>query len=327
MRPFIQRAILTGVLMATASPVRAGMPEDLRLFLAATIKLSDKELAAVDKGRVVTRQLPAKDEGEIAALGIVKAKASVDAFQDLARNPRLFRAMKGVEQIGLFSPSPVVDDLQSLDVPKQDIDALKKCKPASCDVKLTDETIARVATVDWDKPDAKLRVMLEFKKMMAALAAAYQSGGIDALGTVVDKKEPKSRADEFNRLQENSPYLYDYLPRGSFEPSTATLYWTKDTFSPKPVISINAAALTRSGDQVFWESRLLAASHYFNAGLDACIAVPADDGSGIYILEVYRVRIDPPTGMMAGAGMKRVEKGIVEGVGKSLEGIRAKLKD
>jgi hypothetical protein len=314
------------LVIALHSPARAAMPEELRVFLAATIKFSDKELASVDKGKVVTRQLPPTDAGEIAAIGIAKIKSTPDAFQDLARNPRLFRTMKGIDQIGLFSPSPVVDDLAPLDIPKEDINALKKCKAGSCDVKLTEETIARVSTVNWDAPDATLRVQLEFKKMIAALAAAYRSGGIDALGTMVDKKEPKSRADEFNRLQQNSPYLYEYLPKDSFDPATATLYWTRDSYSPKPVISLSAASLTRSGDQVFWESRLLAASHYFNAGLDACVAVPADDGSGLYVLEVYRVRIDPPTGMMAGPSMKRVEKGIVEGVEKSLEAIRDRLK-
>jgi hypothetical protein len=321
------RALTLAVLLAVlASPARAGMPEDLRLFLAATIKFSDKELASVDKGKVVTRQLPATDEGEIAAFGIVKVTATSDAFVELARNPRRLRAMDGVEQIGLFSNPPLVDDLAALDIPSQDISALKKCRPGACDVKLTQETIERVATVDWDRPDAKLRVMLEFKKMMAALAAAYRSGGIDALGTVVDKKEPKSRAGEFRRLQENSPYVYQYVPEEAFDHTTATLYWTKDTFSPKPVISLHAETVTRRGGQVYCESRLLAASHFFNAGLDVFAVVPDEDGASIYIMKVYRVRIDPPTGMMAGPSMKRVEKGIVEGVKKSLEAARARLK-
>ena len=316
-------AVLLGLL---ALPARAGMPADLQLFLAATIKFSDSELASVDQGRVVTRQLPAADKGEIAAFGIVKVKASSDAFVDVARNPRRLHAMKGVDQIGLFSNPPVIDDVLPLDIPSGDIDALKKCKPGSCDVKLTDDTIARVAAIDWDAPDAKLRVLVEFKKMIAALAATYRSGGIDALGTMVDRKDPKSRADEFRRLQENSPYIDKYLPKDSFDSATATLYWTKDSFLPKPVISVHAESVTRTGDQVHCDSRLLAATHYINAGRDVYVVVPADDGTGIYVMEIYRVRIDPPTGMMAGPSMKRVEKGIVEGVKKSLEAIRAKLK-
>jgi hypothetical protein len=153
---------------------------------------------------------------------------------------------------------------------------------------------------------------------------------------MVDKKQPKSRADEFHRLLKHSAYLFKYVPdfnryletypAGSFKGATTTLYWTKDTFSPKPVVSMCASTVARDGETVLIASQLLAATHYFNAGLDVCVGVPAASGSVMYVVDVYRVRIDPPTGMMAAPAMTRVEKGITDGVGKSLSGLRGKLK-
>ena len=73
-------------------------------------------------------------------------------------------------------------------------------------------------------------------------------------------------------------------------------------------------------------SHLVATSHYFNAGLDVCAGIPPTSGAGMYLVDVYRVRIDPPTGMLAGPAMKKVQGGIKDGVQKSLSGLAAKLK-
>ena len=56
--------------------------------------------------------------------------------------------------------------------------------------------------------------------------------------------------------------------------------------------------------------KLIGASHFFNAGLELLAAVPTPDGKGLYLLNLYRTRIDPPTGMLGGVLMGKVRDGI-----------------
>jgi hypothetical protein len=332
----MRRLALFVLLLALAGPAaHAAAPANLQKFLRDVIRLNDAEIASVEADGVITRLLPKSDEGEIAAFGIVRITTSTDAFEKLAREPARYRAMEGVEQTGVFSDPPAPADVAALAVPDDDIKALQKCSPGACDVKLTDDALEHLKGFDWKAPGAKERATAEFKAMVVAVASAYRGGGIAALGVIMDKKQPKSRADEFHRLLENSPYLYKYVPEfcrhiaeypdGSFPGAATTLFWSKDTFSPKPTISLCAVTVVRTDEHVLVAQQLLAASHFFNAGLDVTIAVPGSSAE-VYVVDVYRVRIDPPTGMMAGPAMKRVENGIKDGVEKTLRSVRSKLK-
>ena len=76
---------------------------------------------------------------------------------------------------------------------------------------------------------------------------AYQKGGTDAMGNVLDKKDEKSRAQEYRTLLANSPYLVEYVkefndylvayPNGKLAGAEDVIYWAKDTFGLKPVVS------------------------------------------------------------------------------------------
>jgi hypothetical protein len=326
----------TALVIGSPGIPRAQPPASLEKFLRDVIKLNDVDLKTIEDKQVVTRLLPDTEKGEIAVFGIVRVKATADAFERLAQDPKHFRAMAGMDQIGVFSDAPVIEDLAALKVPDEDIDALKKCKPGSCDVKLTDDGMRRIGAIDWSAKDARERAELLFKDMLVDEAASYRTGGLAALGTMVDKEQPKSRGDEFHRLLQHSPYLFKYVPdfhayiesypQGSFRGTSTMLYWTRDSFSPKPVLSICAGSVARIDDDVISACRLLSATHFFNAGLDVCIGVPAEHAPGLYLVDVYRVRIDPPTGLLAGPAMKKVQSGIEEGVKKTLEGYRSKLK-
>jgi hypothetical protein len=323
------------VIMITATLVHAQEPATLQVFLRDVIGFKDADFAAVEGGKVVTRLLPGAETGEIAAFGIVRVRADADAFERLAGDVKRFRQMDGIVEMGVFSQPAVAGDLHGLTIPSDDLDALKKCKPGSCDVKLTEEALERLSQFDWSAPDAREQGTQVVKQMTLGLVEAYRAGGTDAIGTMVDKKEPKSRSGEFRRLLANSPYLYKYIPAfhdyleayptRAFPGARNVIYWTKDTLSPKPVISLLCGTVVRREDVVLSATQLLAATHFFNAGLDVCMAVPAGEEGSSYLLDVYRVRLDPPTGMMAGPAMKRIEKGIEEGIKKSLSGLQNKL--
>jgi hypothetical protein len=323
---------LVAVLRAAAAPAEEPPPGP---FLRKVIQLDDSQLAAVEKGETVTKLLPTTEKSEIAAFGIVKAAGTVDQLLVLARDVQKFRQVPQIPQMGRFSNPARIEDLRGLTHPPDDIAALKRCKPGSCDVKLGTKGLEAVSKIDWSAPDAEKRAVEIFNRAIVEYVVAYQQAGTDAMGNILDKKHEKSRAQEYRTLLANSPYLVDYVkefndylaayPKGKLEGAEDVLYWAKDTFGLKPVVSGYHLTLYRGPRGALISSKLLAASHYFNASLEVMAGVPTPDGKGLYLLSLYRTRLDPPTGMLAGVLLGKVRDGIETGVRENLKTARERL--
>jgi hypothetical protein len=323
-------------ILATVAQAQAPATEPPPLpFLRKVIQLTDEQLAALDKGEVVTKQLKSADKPEIAAFGVVKTAGTPDILLRLARDVRGLRQVPQIPEMGTFSNPPKVEDLAGLHHPPDDVSALKRCKPGSCDVKLGQAALDQVAKIDWKAPDAETQASKLMNEMIVSFVTAYKQGGTDALGGVMDKKEPKARSEEYRKLLAHSPYLVDYVkafndylqtyPKGKLEGAEDVLYWTKDTFGLKPVVSLYHATLFKGPKGVLIANKLLAASHFFNASLEIMAAAPTPDGKGLYLLSLYRTRIDPPTGMLGGVLMGKVRDGVETGVKENLKFARQRL--
>jgi hypothetical protein len=55
------------------------------------------------------------------------------------------------------------------------------------------------------------------------------------------------------------------------------------------------------------------------------VGVPGADGKSLYLMSLARTRLDPPTGMLAGALMGKVKGGVEQGVKESLKNAQAHL--
>ena len=320
------------ILAPSVAPAQEPPP---RPFLRKVIQLDDAQLAAVEKGEVVTKMLPTTDKPEIAAFGVVKTAGTVDQLLTLARDVKKFRQVPQIPEMGYFSSPAKIEDLAGLTHPPDDIAALKRCKPGSCDVKLGTKGMELVSKIDWKAADAEKQAVAIFNQAIVEYVKAYQLGGTDAMGNVLDKKQEKSRADEYRALLANSPYLVDYVkefndylatwPKGKLAGADDVLYWAKDTFGLKPVVSGYHATFYKSPRGALIANKLIAATHFFNATLELMAAVPTADGKGLYLLSLYRTRIDPPTGMLGGVLMGKVRDGIDTGVKENLKTARDRL--
>jgi hypothetical protein len=302
-----------------------------RKFLREVGGFSAAELTDVGNGKLVTHMLDTKEKGEVAALGAVYIDAAPSVLIDRAKNIASFRRVPEVLEIGVFSNPARVEDLKGLTFPPDDIDALRRCKPGKCDVKLGAAFAERLAKeVNWSAPDAEAKAVGLAKEAMAGAVKAYQSQGAAALGVAVDKEKPKERAAEMAALLANSPYLFDYVPeffeyvrsypKGKREGVSDVFYWTKDNFGLKPTVSIYHVNGEKGDGRALMSQKLLWASHYFNAGLEVwAIAAPPAGKKGFELIMVYRTRLDPPTGMLAGVLMGKVKSGVETGVQQNLK--------
>jgi hypothetical protein len=329
-------AVPFSCLLAVLAPAFASAQEaPPRPFLRKVIQLDDAQLAAVERGEVVTKLLPTTDKPEIAAFGVVKTAGTPDQLLALARDIQKFRQVPQIPEMGRFSSPARIEDLKDLHHPPDDMAALKKCKPGSCDVKIGTKGLEMLSRVNWSAPDAEKQTVAIFNQAVVEYVTAYQQGGTDAMGNVLDKKQEKSRAQEYRTLLANSPYLVDYVkefndylaayPKGKLAGAEDVLYWAKDTFGLKPVVSAYHATLYKGPRGALIANKLLAATHYFNASLEIMAGVPTQDGKGLYLLSLYRTRLDPPTGMLAGVLMGKVRDGIETGVKENLKTARQRL--
>lgn len=325
----------------TAAPIAGfaqGTEAPPRPFLRKVIQLGDAELARMDKGEVVTKPLTTQEKAEIAAFGVVKVSGSLATLRERIRDFPSFRKVPQIVQIGVFSNPPRIEDLVGLTIDDADLEALEDCKPGNCAVKIGTAGLDRLKKeVNWSSADGKARASALIKEQMLAYVKAYMAGGTDAMGVTVDKSQPKALSAEFKTLLRNSPYIPEYVPafnqylesypKGTLPNSSTTIFWAKDTFGLKPVISVyHATVYTQEQPRpaLLAAIKTIYASHYFNAALEMLVAVPAD-GSSFYLLDLYRTRIDPPTGMLSGVLLGKVKSGVEQGVAMNLKNAKTRV--
>src|SRR4026209_2612583 len=90
-------ACFVAVLAPAIAPAQEAPP---RPFLRKVIQLDDAQLAAMEKGEVVTKMLPTTEKAEIAAFGVVKAAGTVDRLITLARDVQKFRQVPEIPEMG-----------------------------------------------------------------------------------------------------------------------------------------------------------------------------------------------------------------------------------
>jgi len=334
-------AIGAGLAVALTTAPAAGAAAEgtpAQVFLRTVVRFADAEVLSVDAGRIVTKQLPAADKPEIAAFGAVRVRTDKAAALRRFREVEFLRRGASVLQSGRFGSPPTPGDLEGLTLEDSDVEAARKCRPSDCALKLASSAIERVrAEVVGPLAEAKPKATALVRRMLVEYVAAYQTGGIGALATYNDKEKPQETPTEFRKLLAASPFLVDYVPefhryveeypRGRLDGVEDFFYWTKDKFGPKPTISAYHVTLwqdPRSPGRTIVCSKRIYASHYFQSGLDLVALVDAPSGQkGFYLMDLHRVRIDPPTGMLSGMLLAKIRGGIEAAVSERLEAARS----
>jgi len=330
-----RRAAVAGMLLALAFPA-AAEESGVRAFLRRTIGLTDAQVAEVEAGRVVTKQLPGADKPEMAAFGALRVAADKGTYLERLREATgapVHLAVNG----GYRSPAHKLSVAATPHMWATAAD--RQCKPGDCDLKLARSSMDRIGReLDWKAPDARARATQLMKQMLVDYVAAYQRGGTAEMATYADNAQPLDTPAEFRKVLAASPYLLQYSPelKRSLEEwpqdkaagAEDLFYWAKDKFGPKPSIAIYHLTLWRDPAdpaRAAVASKQIYASHYFQAGLDltALVDAPKPPG-GFYLVDLYRARIDPPTGMLSGVLLGKIRGGIEQGVAERLREAKAR---
>lgn len=291
-------------------------PADPFAFFRPWLQVSDAEHARLASGGIVVRTLPAED-GEVAVFAAARLQASADALVGWTRSIEELKRSPQVIAVRRFSNPPSLEDLSALTIDDGDLEAIRKCQPGRCEVKLTAGEITALRDViagagaAW-KPSAQN----EFRRLMLKRVELYRGEGLAALPAYADRPKTVHPRDAFAALVARSPYLTRALPEFAASlaqvgvPSADTveslLYWSKERFSVgKNVISMTHVQILRpEGDQsmpkVLVAGKQIFATHYTNAGFSLTTVLCPSEADTCYLAYLNRSRLDVLGGVFGG---------------------------
>jgi len=318
------------------------LPGWFQELLQERLKVTQENFASLADGEPVTRVLRTREKREISALGIVRVEASAELFIHGLRDIADFKKSSSVLQIGKFSNPPRLEDLNGLTLDRCCLDAIKDCETRQCAMQISSEMMGRFrGELSPYTPNYDARANSLARKILLDYVRAYLKAGNSALIEYHDQENGTQLANEYRSLLEESRFLTDYAPEfhkylEEFPKSTSPnvedfIYWSKEKYGLKPVISITHVAIykrTRGNrTEVLVASKQLYASHYFDASLGLTAFVEGNERatSGSYLLYLNRSRIGALRGFFVGLKRSVIGAQIRQGLAKNLMLIKRRL--
>lgn len=315
------------------------LPGWFQELLRERLRVTEESLASLVHGEPVTKVLRSTDKREIAALGIVRVEASAELFIDRLRNIVEFKKSSSVLQIGKFSNPPRLEDLNGLTLDPCCLDAIKDCEAGQCGMQISSEQMGRFREERTAQDEARANSLA--RKILLDYVKTYLEAGNAALIEYHDQKNRAPLANEYRSLLEESRFLtdsapefYQYLeefPKASSPNVEDFIYWSKEKYGLKPVVSITHVAIYKrtlgNRTEVFVASKQLYANHYFDASLGLTVFVEGEERatSGSYLLYLNRSRIGALGGFFVGLKRSVIGAQIRQGLGKNLMLIKRRL--
>ena len=264
---------------------------------------SASEISSLEAGEVVAQASAAGSE-EVVVIAAVKIRAPRQRVLDYYGQMISYVDGKVTLAFGRFSTPPALGDVKNLSFDGDEISDLRSCKPGDCDIRLGGAAIeALQKSVDWSAADAADRVNAFARKAAVDYVTAYQSRGDAALVTYNDRSTPVSLQQQWRGILGNAAHFHQYVPelkayleqypRGSLPGGRDVLYWVKENYGLKPVISIVHGVIYQPpsrADRAFVVQKQLYASHYYDASLAVATLLSATENGAPVTYLVYANR-------------------------------------
>ena len=309
-----------------------------RKFLSTWAGFSEAKLANVDRGNPEGSVFESKIGTEMAPFGAIRVRVSEEYFLRRYRDIADFKKAKEVVQVGRFSSPPRIEDLAGLALEPGELEALRKCRPGDCAIKMSDQMIRGMHdSVDWKASNSSARAAESFRRLLLDYVKDYLARGRPALMEYHSRNNPVRLREQTDSiladsasLRERFPELARYLdtfPSGAPPNTEDFVYWSKEAFGFKPVVSVTHAVIyrPRPGTAVI-ASRQLYATHYFIGSLGLAEFEESDPaGAGAYVMYLNRTRVDLLGGFFGPLIRRIVRRRVQEGMERNLRLVKERL--
>ena len=327
--------VLLPLSVTSADRSEAALPIDLESYLTDVVGFSRRDFATLETGAPVTQLLATESKTQVTTFGIVWINAPLERFVAAQREVETLEQGDAFPVTRRLSSPPVLGDFKELRLADDDVDALRKCRPGSCEIKLDAQALAALMSVDWRGADRTETASRAMQQMLLRVATTYERGGNARLPVYRDKGDPISVEEEFRALLLEIPplptflppvgaYLLEY-PRAWLPGSTSFLYWQETRFGLKPTIRLNHQTILETSREVLVLSKMLYASHYFRSALEVRMAVPDQARGGFWLATISSSRADGLTGLTGFFVRGRVRSEVARGIQTVLTTTKARL--
>ena len=309
-------ALICGVGAAAMAASDSESVTALRWF-EPWIEIDTQALRELEKGSVIAKTLPA-DGSEIAVFIAGAIDVDPAVFVDAVRDTERLWMSEQVPRVRRFSSPPRLQDLEHLRLAADDIEAIRRCRPGDCEVKLTAAEMRRL--------QATHSVEREFRKVVLDRVLEYQATGFRTTGDFHDHAMPVDPLTATSGLLLRSPWLTEDAPRLAAYmedfPSTklpgsdSFLYWLETEYAFKPTVRVVHVVIGRSAQpsatapDVLVVSRQVYASHYLNGSLSLTALLGGRNGSRQYLAYATRAHVDGMRGWLSGLRRLLIERGV-----------------
>jgi hypothetical protein len=315
----------------------------MRAMLAATcfplaLSLTPADYARLDAGEPVVSVLPA--QGRDVAIRAATA-ISADPARLIGWTRRIDELQKGPHllAIGRFSTPPNIDDLAGLVLDEEDLNDLRRCRPGSCGVKLSDKEIVHMRAASAEAVDWRAAAQNVFRDIVLARAQRYLAEGHGNTASYHDERKRVMLDTEFAALASevalSHPSLFpltNYLslyPTGVAGGIESFLYWSKETLGAKPIVGITHVAMTSTGVNgsagTVVAKKQVYATHYILASLSFTAVSAAPEGHLRYLIYLNHSRADVFDGIFGGFIRGVIERRLRAEGPRALETLRMRL--
>lgn len=309
------RIVWLTTLLAAACAAQSGQAQPVppvRQFFKERLQLTDREIAQVQRGNPITREVRTPDRAEILLYGVVHINAEPETFVRAYGEVEARVDGKGFLQARRFKPTPTIDELSDARLEPQDLKELRDCEPGDCVIQLTAKDIELFRTrVDWGSPEAAKQANHLFRELTLDRLKAYQAGGNAAMGVYRDNRDAVDVGSAFRTLVDRARNLPNYLPafqqylldypKNMPADTREFFYWMTVKFSLRPTLLMNHVVIHQPPKgQSSWmiADKQVYATHYFQTALDLylCIQERIENEKGFYLVTLKGARFDGLTG-------------------------------
>ena len=331
---------IPAVLLTAAVTAVSGAASDPLAWLTTMGMVDASDRSTVEAGGVAITVLPARGR-DLAVLGITSTHAAGARVAAWARTPEQLYKGRYVPAIGRFSDPPQLDDLATLALDDEDVNDLRKCRVAACDLKLSAPEILRMRdAITAAGPQWKTAAQDAFRDIVLARAEAYLAAGLGGLAPYHDRKKPVSPAEEYADIEAHVGFEALFgprvLPHFRLYPGTdgegveSFLYWSKETIGgAKPIVSITHMSIFRSlqpdGPGTLIAARQVFASHYLTGSLSITAITGGVGNTPNYLVYIRRSRTDAFDGRFGRLIRHMVEGRIRSDAPAVLDALRRKI--
>jgi len=294
-------------------------PSDPFRFFGPLVALDAAERRSIEHGNALAKAVPASGR-ELAIFGAVRIDVGGDRLVAWVRDIASLKRSSFVLEIGRFSATPSLSDLAGLTLDADDLREIRGCRPGHCGIKLTDEEVAQIRgdTVGRFRSPQLSTVQRAFREVILARVGAYLLQG----------RRGPSPPPFLNAHLPDLAMALERYPHGPQPDVESFLYWSKERFGGKNVISVTHVTIVRSGNagapDALVVGRQVLATHYFDGAWSVTALVRSEAGTS-YLAYLNQSEVDVLGGVFGGVvrflAARRLKADAVE----VLQGLRRRL--